>query len=259
MEDAEPVSGTDANVGRPRPSWSRRWALILGAALVALAVLVDGVRERGDLSAYDPDVTATAVTHRTGALTLVARGATFLGSTICLFVLTVLLAGWALWRRRDRALATIIAVTVATSASLTVLIKHVIGRIRPRADAVLGRINTGYSFPSGHTSNSTVFYGLAAGVMLAGIGSRRARAGVIGGWLAMTAAIAGSRIYLGYHWMTDVLAGFALGLAVLAVAALLSSRWGVAWWTVRPRPTEGERVSVVGLQPQTAKPRPGCT
>ncbi len=86
----------------------------------------------------------------------------------------------------------------------------------------------GYAFPSGHATEATAVYGMLAVVLASG--TRRWRAKVLG-WASavLTAAVVGiSRLYLGAHWLTDVLAGWALGgtwlLLVLAMAQALTGR-----------------------------------
>lgn len=85
----------------------------------------------------------------------------------------------------------------------------------------LGPLIGSYAFPSGHTLNSTVCYGLIA--LLLAVRFRRPlqRAGIVIGWLGLCAAVALSRIYLGYPWLTDVVGGFCIGLVVLALTALM--------------------------------------
>ena len=75
------------------------------------------------------------------------------------------------------------------------------------------------SFPSGHTLNSTVFLGLAVILLLPLIHRRASRIASMAGAMLLALAIGWSRIYLGYHWTTDVIASWLLALAILVGAA----------------------------------------
>jgi undecaprenyl-diphosphatase len=89
-----------------------------------------------------------------------------------------------------------------------------VGFARPRPDLVAHTVDvTSMSFPSGHAMLSAVTY-LTLGALLAHAQSqRRARAYVLGAAVLLTLIIGASRIYLGVHWPTDVLAGWCLGAA----------------------------------------------
>lgn len=194
-------------------------AIILGAATAA--VLVDGVRESADLSLYDPAVSTAVIAERSTALTWAAQVCTFAGSTLALVPLTAFLLLTLALRGRWRAMAAV-AMGMSLSLGLTVVLKTTVGRLRPAAVDVLGTVDTGYAFPSGHTLNATVFYGLLAGLLILRVRGVRARVGIVAGWLVLALAVGYSRIYLGYHWLTDVMAGWSLGIAVLGSVVLAS-------------------------------------
>lgn len=194
-------------------------AAVAALAAVAVAGLVDGVGERGDLSAYDPTVTADAVRVRTPVLTVLAEVVTMVGSEVAVGILTAAVVLWVAVRRRDRLRALHFGATMAVSAAVTLGVKHLVARGRPPAAVVLGPVDTGYSFPSGHTLFSTVFFGLVALLVADRLAGRRgARTIAFVGWALASLAVGASRIYLGYHWFTDVVAGWVLGVLVLAVA-----------------------------------------
>jgi undecaprenyl-diphosphatase len=196
-------------------------ACAVAAASAALATvgLADGAGERGDLSAHDPAVTEAVVSHRTPVLTVLAQVVTAVGSEISIGLLTLAVVGWLVVRRRDRVAAAVVGSATVVGAALTLALKHVVGRARPPASVMLGVFDSGYSFPSGHTAFSTVFFGLVAGLLLRGAPSARRRWLVLSGWVATSAAIGATRLYLGYHWLTDVLAGWTLAVCVLSVTA----------------------------------------
>lgn len=223
-----------------------RWAIptAVGAAgIAAVATLADGVLESGDLAAYDPVVTAGVVTARTPLLTAIAQAFTFTGSMVMVALYTLAVVAWLGLRRRQWRLAALVAGTMATSAALTVVLKLAFGRARPAAADVLGALDLTFAFPSGHTLNSTVFFGLLAALAVAHVRSRPGRAGVVAAWLAMVVGVAASRVYLGYHWLTDVLAGCGVGVVVLAAAALVARRLDVVPGPAGISPPAGRRWS----------------
>jgi membrane-associated phospholipid phosphatase len=123
----------------------------------------------------------------------------------------------ALLERRGPWCAGIAAVTMASSAFLTVTIKLVFGRHRPGAVDRLGALDTSYSFPSGHTLNSAVLLGLVC-LLLLPLARPPVRRAVIVVSVLLAASIGGSRVYLGYHWTTDVIASWLLAIVLLAAA-----------------------------------------
>jgi undecaprenyl-diphosphatase len=148
-----------------------------------------------------------------------ARDVTGLGSTVVLCFLTVAVAGFLLLQRKWH-LAVYLLGAVVTGIVLSSLLKA--GFDRPRPDLVAhGQAVYTSSFPSGHSMMSAVGF-LTLGAILAGtLPSRAMRAYVIGLAAMLTAAVGVSRVYLGVHWPTDVLAGWAAGTA-----------WAVGCWTV---------------------------
>jgi membrane-associated phospholipid phosphatase len=182
-------------------------------------MLADGAEENAGLSAVDPVVTADVVGARTAGVTRLAEAFTFSGSVSSLLPLTLALLALLLFRRRWGA-ATAVATGMTISIGLTEVLKNVIGRARPAAYDVLGAVNHTYAFPSGHTLKGTVFFGLVGGLLLMHCRSAWSRAVVLTATVGMALGIGLSRVYLGYHWLTDVMAGWSLGIAVLGTIAL---------------------------------------
>jgi undecaprenyl-diphosphatase len=143
-------------------------------------------------------------------------------------VLTLLVAGVAIYLlsigRRATALLVVGAVVSGTVAST--LLKLGFDRPRPDLVAHLSHAQSS-SFPSGHAMLSAVTY-LTLGVLLARVHKkRRTKIIVMTYAITLTLLIGASRVYLGVHWPTDVLAGWALG------AAWAGLWWLLAWWLQR--------------------------
>lgn len=202
-------------------------AAVSAAAFVALLVAVD---HGTGLAAFDPRLTHGVVAMRTPVLTIIANGVTFLGSEIWLAVVTVVCAG-VLVLRAERFRACVVAASMAASAASTVVMKLVVDRPRPGAVIELGSPEANYSFPSGHTLNSTVCYGIIALMVLPLLRSVAARIAIGSALGVLIAAVGTSRLYLGYHWATDVLAGWTLGLSILALAVAGATVWMRTSWS----------------------------
>jgi undecaprenyl-diphosphatase len=110
-----------------------------------------------------------------------------------------------------------VAVAIGGSVALNGTLKVVVER--PRPVLPWAHVLPDYSFPSGHTMNSLVFYLAIALVVWATYGKRPGALAVVLA-LAIAVAIGFSRIYLGYHYLSDVVAGLAAGIAWLLVVAL---------------------------------------
>lgn len=199
------------------------FALIVGAGGL-FAELADEVGAQDELGAFDEAFTAGL---RTGvpdtALRLfaaVTRGA----DTATLLLLGLLVAGLLL-RQGRRALAIGWIIALGGNGLLSVTLKGVFQRVRPLHDDGLV-LADGWSFPSGHASGAVVAYGMLAYVLVRLLPPRWHLPVML---LAASAAfsIGCSRVFLRVHHASDVVAGFACGLAWLAVCVLSveATRW----------------------------------
>lgn len=149
-----------------------------------------------------------------GATQLMLALTTLGGSQVALMIM-VLAAGWLLFMRHWHAALGVILSVAATQAVVD-LIKAQVERSRPPASAA--QVETvGYSFPSAHSATSAALYGMLA---LVAIGHLRgpARLWASIGAIVLVLAIGATRVYLGAHYPTDVLAGWLVG-AVIALGA----------------------------------------
>jgi undecaprenyl-diphosphatase len=165
-------------------------------------------------------------------LELAMRDVTALGSTSVLALVTLAALGYLVILRRwgtALMLACAVAGGLAASHALKLLIE------RPRPDLVPHGVPVlTLSFPSGHATMSAVVY-LTLGALLASLQpSRRAAVYLLAVAVLLTVLVGFSRVYLGVHWPSDVLAGWALG-AAWAAACLLASQW---WRGRRAAPRE---------------------
>ena len=194
------------------------------AALVAAgwafgAVLQD-VLAHDELALVDRPVARFFVGHREAWLTRLLQDLTNLGSIRVLLPLVLLVGvGWWLRRRTWRPLALLAAAYLGAGLAFTA-VKELVHRPRPPAGILLKPV-AGPSFPSGHATQAVAVYGLLAALVAAVTTSwaRKVTAWALA--IVISGLVAVSRLYLGAHWLTDVLGGLALGAAWLF--ALLTS------------------------------------
>ena len=190
---------------------------------------------------FDRSVHQFFLDHRASPLTSVFKLVTHLGSSAVLLPLVVV-AGVAWWARRRSVLPLILLASTYTGAVvLEAGLKQLFGRARPPVADRLVQV-TGYAFPSGHATVGTAVWA-AIGILAAWAlreGNRRwVIVGVVG---TVVAAVDLSRVYLGVHWLTDVIAGSVLGgawvVGVFMVAVTLVGRdhlvGAVAWDRAAP-------------------------
>lgn len=215
----------------------------LAAFTLVASQLTEGVLEAGDLAAHDPSVAEAAVAARGTVATGLAQYVTLLGSEVSIGLLTLVLLTVLAVRRRWAAFAMLLG-TMAISAAITLGMKQAVARARPPTDLMLAPADLTYSFPSGHTLNSTVLFGLLAGLVVARARTWGARSAAVLGWVAASVAVGLSRVYLGYHWMTDVLAGWSIALALLSAAVAVALVWRPAFLRLAPRSSRSPDVIV---------------
>jgi membrane protein DedA with SNARE-associated domain/membrane-associated phospholipid phosphatase len=147
--------------------------------------------------------------HATPHLTTFFLVVTAFGSTVAMVLLGVVVAALLAWRRLWTLLWTWIA-AVAGSALLNWLLKGLFQRPRPHFAHPLV-VETSYSFPSGHAMESFVVYGMLAYLAVLWLRSWEARMAAVCGAALVVVLIGFSRMYLGVHYFSDIVAGYAAG------------------------------------------------
>jgi len=187
-----------------------------------LAVLCVQVHDGGPLTGADVPVTSWVAGHRSVALDHAALLVTDLGSPVATVALAVICGIAIAWRRRSGIPAVLVIGTVGAAAAASTALKLVVERSRPTLD-LQEVLETDYSFPSGHVTGTAALLGITAAILL----GRRHRlvrvcgATVIGCGVVVVAA---TRVYLGVHWLTDVVAGAILGAVFVTVGAAAYER-----------------------------------
>ena len=201
-------------------------SLLLGlagaiAALLLLSWLTEEVLE-GETRHFD-DATRLAI-HQFASpgLTTAMRGISFFGSTLFLSVMTVVVIFCFVvrhWRRE----AVLFAITMVGAALLDVTLKDTFHRSRPVPFFNIVAPSS-YSFPSGHALASFCFYGALAAILTARLKNTRSRTAIWGSAAIVVLLIGLSRIYLGVHYTTDVLAGFVAALIWIFVVTFVEQQ-----------------------------------
>ncbi|RUQ99106.1 phosphatase PAP2 family protein [Labedella endophytica] len=196
--------------------------LLVGAVIAATLTYVvsevyEAVTEADGVALLDQPLLDASLGLRSPGLDAAVTGYTDVGGVIGMPVIAVTVMLFLAIRRRSWTPVILIVSAGAGSLLMTVAGKELIGRARPeRADAV-PPYETSPSFPSGHTLNATVIAGIVAYLLILRQSAVVTRVLTIAIAAIFVVTIGISRVFLGHHWFTDVLAAWILGAAWLAV------------------------------------------
>ena len=218
-----------------------RTMIRVAAAVTFMAVLLVFAGAASGVEYFPGDRAATSWVQslRTSWLDNAMEAVSFLGVELVAVAL-VALAVLALYLKRLRWEAGLILGATVVAYALRIALKFVVARPRPSEDLVsVVQQTDGYGFPSGHAMHYAVFLGAIAFVLLKDTGSSPGRWVVLGAMLALLVAVGFSRIYLGVHWTSGVLGGYAFGGGVIL---------GAIWLWRRLRKTS-DRAATDGKEP----------
>lgn len=190
---------------------------VAGLMTAVAAKVYDSVTDQEGVAGLDRPVQNWMLALRTPAMNRAMTWLTDLGSTQVLPLLTIVVVLVMTLRRRRWTPVLVMAAAAAGSLMMTIVGKAVVGRKRPPTTDAVAPFEDSYSFPSGHTLNMTVVAGTIAYLVISRSSRRwvRVSAVLVAGLIAVAMGL--SRVYLGHHWLTDVLAAWALGLGWLAL------------------------------------------
>lgn len=193
--------------------------IVVTLALLGAEVYNDVVDDAG-LAMLDKPTLAFAEQLRGPAIDSAVTAFTNVGGGIGMPILASILTAWLVYRARSWRPLILVGGAAAVSMTATTVGKRLVGRTRPdHADAV-PPYETSPSFPSGHTLNSTVVIGVLVYVACLQVERTVIRVALITAGTIFFIAMGLSRVYLGHHWMTDVIAAWLLGLAWLGIVIL---------------------------------------
>ncbi len=184
-------------------------AFILGnLTFLALAWNVAGHRE---LVVLDARVATLLHQNATPVMTALMLGVTHMHSTIGVILMGGAF-GWWLWKLKEKWWLVTLVLAVGGGMLLNVMLKHAYERARPHFDDPMITLTT-YSFPSGHTAGATLFYGVLAAFLVSRYYEPSKRAACIVFAIFAVMAVAFSRMYLGAHYFSDVVAAVCSSIA----------------------------------------------
>jgi undecaprenyl-diphosphatase len=212
---------------------------VAGGVVLALLSLL--IRSDTDLVRLDRSVAEWGDTHASPLTHDVLAAISYVGRPTSMAVLALVFVVIETVRTRDRWIAPFVLLVLAGNGIITTTIKQLADRVRPDFEPVAASL--GPSFPSGHSSWSAAFLAAAALVMSRGR-SRDLRAALAGTAAALAASVAATRVLLDEHWLSDVIAGLAVG-------------WG--WFAVCCIAFGGRILRFGAAAEEVAKPQPGTT
>jgi len=198
--------------------------LVGGAIIVSLALLgaevYDNVVDSAGLANLDKPALALSESLRSPGLDAFVTGFTNIGGGIGMPILASILTAWLTFLSRNWRPLILVGGAAAVSIMATTFGKKLVGRTRPdHADAV-PPYEDSPSFPSGHTLNTTVVISLVVYLICLQFQATVVRVSAITGGTLFIIAMGLSRVFLGHHWLTDVMAGWLLGLTWVGVVIL---------------------------------------
>ena len=226
------------------PAQRRLVVAIVSACLSALAFahIAEDYVTNDPLAHWDVRFAHWLALERSDLGTEFFRFFTFLGSPAVALAVSAV-ACVALYRRRLLVQAALLPLVLGGAEFLNLGLK--LAFHRPRPEVAFVSIDT-YSFPSGHAMVSTAAYGALAYIAWAYVRSPRGRMLLVAGTTVFVALICFSRLYLGVHYLSDVLAGAAGGLFWLSVSVAIITVWGerlVQWFAGSRADGLGRRIT----------------
>jgi membrane-associated phospholipid phosphatase len=188
--------------------------LVAGVVMAALTYLI---RSSALLADVDRNIGQWGVDHRTDWSTEALELVTWLGDTRVVIGLAVIVGIVEYLRRPSYWIAPFLLVVIAGQVFLTGTLKELIDRVRPEFNPVAATLNP--SFPSGHSAAAAAFFGAVALLMSRGRTPMQ-RSIIVGVAAAIAVGVACSRVMIGVHWFSDVVAGVLFGWAWFAACSI---------------------------------------
>lgn len=191
---------------------------IIFVALTAVAASVyESIGEGDGVAGLDRPVLEAVIALRNPVSDQIGTWFTDLGGPIGMSIIAACITGFLTWRWHSRTPLILMLIAVAGSLSMTTIGKIVVNRARPPLADAVPPYEHSPSFPSGHTLNSTVIAGMVAYLVFRRLAHLLVRILTITVAVLWAAAMGASRVFLGHHWLSDVVAAWLLGLAWLSL------------------------------------------
>ncbi|KRE53085.1 PA-phosphatase [Arthrobacter sp. Soil736] len=212
--------------GRWLGPYAALWiTLIFGGVLVITLALLgaevyQSVVDQDGVSGLDQPALEIAKQYRNPGLDSAVTAFTNIGGGVGMPILASILVAWLIYVSRSWRPLILVGGAAAVSTTATTVGKTLLGRTRPDHIDAVPPFEFSPSFPSGHTLNTTVVIGVVVYLMCLQTDRTWVLASVITAGAVFIIAMGLSRVFLGHHWMTDVIAAWLLGLAWLGMVIL---------------------------------------
>lgn len=188
---------------------NKHWCLLFICLIVFLFILEDVFDN--EINIFDTYIYSIVILLKTDVVTNIFKVITEFGDAIILICIAVI----SLLVLKNKKIGVAISLNLASIGLLNQILKRIIQRPRPEGFRLVEQ--SGYSFPSGHSMASMAFYGLIIYFVYKYVKNKAAR-NIICTILSLLIILIGvSRIYLGVHYASDVIAGFLVSIAYLIV------------------------------------------
>jgi membrane-associated phospholipid phosphatase len=190
---------------------------LTAAGAVAVGILSQMARRNQGIARWDIRLARLGAQHETHLSTTVMRDISLLGGTLGIILIAVSITALEFRRIRQKSAVAFLVLVVAGQFALSNSVKIIVDRARPDIDRLTGF--SGASFPSGHATAAAATF--AACALLVGRSRRRrlkALCAAVAGGVAVS--VAATRVFLGVHWLTDVIAGLFLGWSWFALCSI---------------------------------------
>jgi undecaprenyl-diphosphatase len=212
-----------------REARARRRPLVIGGVIAAVLfgcfLALASALGTPAITAFDAALSAAVQSWRSPQLTAAMLRITDFGDTTIVLAICAALIGLALYRKNWRE-AGLVVVVVGAGRLLGSLAQNVVRRTRPSQDGAGIPLPKTFAFPSGHAITATLLYGLIGFLLWQALRKTWQRVLAVVACGVLIVAIGVSRIYLGVHWPSDVLAGWLLGGAWVSLVCGAYLSWG---------------------------------
>lgn len=202
----------------------RRGRVVVLTLLCLTFVSAQVLMEDGPLIFVDFAVQRLRLEQRWPELYPLAKAFELLGQRGLVYVIAAIIAGWLAWRARTWRPMIVLAGSLLTLNLVVGATKVLTGRRKPFTGDI-GVFEGGIIFPSGHAANVVLTWGVVCYLLLRYSQWRFPRRSMTAGVVLASVAMAAASLYLGTHWVTDLLAGGLVGALILEGAVLLDARF----------------------------------
>ena len=188
---------------------NKRWCLLFICLIGFVFILINVLS--GNIQKFDASIYNAVIKIKSNGVTNIFKFITEFGDALVLIIITLL----SLVMLKNKRIAGSIAINLLIFPLLNALLKNMFKRPRPEGFRLIEE--TGYSFPSGHSMAAMAFYGLIIYFIFENVKNKVARITICTILSLLIIGIGISRIYLGVHYASDVIAGFLVSIAYLVI------------------------------------------